>query len=65
MSKKHSIIERIAEKLKLIPNLHEERAPSLESLTEKGQLTKFPPPEQWDDWTEYDANAHPKRVKKY
>ena len=64
MSKKHTIIERIAEKLGLIPNLHKDRTPNLDRLTEEGDLTKFPPPEQWDDWTEYDANAHPKRVKR-
>ena len=27
------------------------------------ELTNFPPPERWDDWEEYDAQAWPKRVK--
>ena len=27
-------------------------------------LENFPPPEQWDDWTEFDAKAWPKRVQK-
>ncbi len=26
-------------------------------------LTNFPPPERWDDWEEYDAQAWPRRVK--
>ena len=64
MAKKHTIIERIAEKLKLIPNLHEERDPDLERLMPAGDLTKFPPMDQWDDWVEYEATEHPKRVKK-
>ena len=64
MSKKHSILENIAEKLGLIPNLHKDRDQDLPRLTEMGDLTKFPPPEQWDDWTEYEAKAHPKREKR-
>ena len=27
-------------------------------------LNNFPPPEQWDDWTEFDAKQWPKRVEK-
>jgi anaerobic selenocysteine-containing dehydrogenase len=27
------------------------------------ELTNFPPPERWDDWQEYDAQAWPMRVK--
>lgn len=61
--KKHTIIERIAEKLHLIPNLHKEEATAVGRLTEPGDLTKFPPMEQWHDWTEYEATAWP-RVKK-
>ncbi len=29
-----------------------------------GQLVNFPPVEKWDDWTEYDAGAWPKKVEK-
>jgi anaerobic selenocysteine-containing dehydrogenase len=61
--KKHTIIERIAEKLHLIPNLHKEEPAAVDRLTEPGDLTKFPPMEQWNDWTEYEATAWP-RVKK-
>ncbi len=27
-----------------------------------GALTNFPPPDRWDDWTEYDARAWPEKV---
>jgi len=61
--RKPSLIERIAEKLRLIPDLHQNGEPPVPRLTEPGKLTKFPPPEQWDDWVEYEATAWP-RVKK-
>ena len=63
--KKPSFIERIAEKIGLIQDLHSvvEETP-LDRLTEEGKLTKFPPSEKWDDWTEYEATAHPRKVKK-
>ena len=28
-------------------------------------LESFPPLEQWDDWTEYDAKSWPKKVEKH
>jgi len=31
---------------------------------ESGQLTNYPPVEQWDDWTEYDPEAWPQKVSK-
>ncbi len=31
---------------------------------ESGQLTNYPPVDQWDDWTEYDPDAWPQRVSK-
>ncbi len=63
---KPTFIEKIAESIGLIPDLHkeEEYAPQVNSLTEPGDLTKYPPPEQWDDWTEYEAKAWPKKEKK-
>ena len=62
--KRASFIELAAEKLRLIPNLHKERELDLVRLTGEGELTNFPPIEQWDDWTEYEATEHPKRVKR-
>ena len=63
--KKPSIIERIAESLRLIPNLHQEEVPAEPSLMEEGKLAQFPPPEKWDDWVEYEAKAWPKKEKKH
>lgn len=62
---KPGLLERIAEKLKLIPNLHKERTTDLPSLMEPGKLTDFPPPDQWDDWVEYESKSWPKRDKKH
>ena len=64
MTKKHTLIEKIAEKVGLIPDLHKDRDPNLDRLTKEGDLTQFPPMDQWDDWTEYEAKEHPKRVKR-
>jgi len=68
-NKKHkpSFIESFAEKIGLIPNLHKDTAPANEvnRLTEPGDLTQFPPPDQWNDWKEYEAKAWPKKVAKH
>ena len=42
-----------------------QREPDLEipRLLPDGELTSFPPPDRWDDWDEYDAQAWPDRVK--
>ncbi len=64
MKHKPSFIERVAEKLHLIPNLHEVEGEVLPRLTEPGELTDYPPPEQWDDWTEYEAKSGQRREKK-
>lgn len=59
MSYKHkaSVVEKIAEALHIIPNLHNVEDPKLPRLTEPGALTNYPPPEQWNDWTEYEAKG--------
>ena len=59
-----SLIERIAEKVGIIPNLHGENGDDLERLTPVGDLTKFPPPEKWDDWEEYESTAWPVKEKR-
>ena len=63
--RKHTLIEKIAEKLRIIPNLHKEGEQPVGRLTEPGQLTKFPPPEKWDDWVEYEATSWPRIKKKH
>ncbi len=69
MSYKHkpSIIEKIAEKLRIIPDLHKKQETEipLQRLTEPGDLTQYPPPEQWDDWVEYEAKSWPRKDKKH
>ena len=59
-----SLIERIAEKVGIIPNLHVENGDDLERLMPAGDLTKFPPPEKWDDWEEYEPTAWPVKEKR-
>ena len=65
MKRKHSFIERVAESVGIIPKLHGNGETPVERLTEPGKLTKFPPPEQWDDWVEYEAKAWPLLEKKH
>jgi anaerobic selenocysteine-containing dehydrogenase len=67
MSTPHTpgVIERIAEKLRLIPNLHSDLGEQLPRLTEPSALTSYPPPERWDDWVEYEAKHWPRRVAKH
>jgi anaerobic selenocysteine-containing dehydrogenase len=59
-----SLIERIAEKVGIIPNLHEENGDDLERLMPEGDLTTFPPPDKWDDWEEYESTAWPVKKKR-
>ncbi len=56
-------IERIAEKLGIIPNLQQGRNPTLDRLTDN-DLDQFPPLDQWDHWEEYEATSWPKKEKK-
>jgi anaerobic selenocysteine-containing dehydrogenase len=43
---------------------HDETHREIPRLLPGGALTDFPPPERWDDWEEYDAQAWPERVKR-
>lgn len=63
-NRKHTIIERIAERLGLIPDLHPEEKAPLDRMTVT-DLSQFPPPEKWDDWVEYEAKAWPRREEKH
>ncbi len=63
MTKQHTLIEKIAEKIGIIPNLHKERDPQLNRMTQT-DLNKFPPMEQWDHWEEYEATSWPKKEKR-
>ena len=44
-----SFIERLAETLHLIPDLHGADEDSLPPIREPGNLTDYPPPEKWDE----------------
>ena len=63
---KPTFIEKIAEGVGLIPKLHkdEDYDLSVNRLTEPGDLTSYPPPDQWDEWTEYEAKKWPHKEKK-
>ncbi len=60
-----TFIEKLAEKLRLIPNLHEDLGPEVNRLTEPGKLANYPPPDQWDDWVEYEAKSWPRRAARH
>lgn len=62
---KPGFIERMAEKIGLIPELHRHNDSPLDSLQEPGALQSFPPPEQWNDWVEYDAKAWPLKKERH
>lgn len=62
-NRKRSFIERIAESVKLIPDLKKDRDDSLDRMTTT-DLNKFPPLEKWDHWEEYEATSWPKKEKK-
>lgn len=63
MSQKRSLIERIATQLKIIPETKNESF-SLPVLDEPKSLDRYPPPEQWDNWSELDPAVWPAKVKK-
>ncbi len=61
--KKVSFIERMAEKLGIIPDLHKDEGDApVPRLTPEGKLTNFP--DRLDDWEEYEAKAWPVRKKR-
>jgi anaerobic selenocysteine-containing dehydrogenase len=61
--RKTSLIERLATRLKLIPDV-EPRGHALPVIHSDAGLTRYPPPEQWDSWKEYDAGSWPRRVER-
>jgi anaerobic selenocysteine-containing dehydrogenase len=54
-----TIIEHIAQTLRIIPNLDREEVVKIQ-----GPLRKFPSPDDWHNHMELDANAWPKKVEK-
>lgn len=63
-ARRPAFVERLAEKLHLIPNLRADSAATLARLTEPGKLASCPPPEKWSNWVEYEAKSWPRREAK-
>ena len=60
-SLKKSLIEKACESLGIIKTIE----PTLGDLpVSEDNFFKYPPPEEWHDWTEYDAGSWPRREKK-
>ena len=60
-SLKKSLIEKACESLGILETIE----PTAGGLpVSEGDFSKYPPPEQWHDWTEYDASSWPRRQKK-
>lgn len=69
--KKPSLIEKIAEKVGLIPDLHKDNyqaeEPDMRHFSDEelaDLYANFPPPEKWDNWVEYDPKSWPRKEKK-
>ena len=63
--RKPGFIESLAEAFHLIPNLHDEAGADIPSISEPGALTDYPPPDQWDDWVEYESQSWPRKDPKH
>ncbi len=61
---KPTVVERIAESLRIIPGLHKDEDVMLEPIMEPGKLTSYPPPEKWNEWTEHEAKGWARKEKK-
>lgn len=62
--KKASFIENLAEKIGLIPDLHkegyQEHDKDMRHFSDEevaAMYENFPPPEKWNNWTEYDPKS--------
>ncbi|TCJ16879.1 formate dehydrogenase [Rubrobacter taiwanensis] len=58
-----SLIERIATKLGVIPNV-DQPGEEPERLVPGSALVDYPPPRKWDDWEEYEARGWTRRQKR-
>ncbi len=61
--KKIGLIESIATRLKLIPDV-EPTGNELPVIPSASGLSRYPTPDQWDSWTEYDPGEWPNRVER-
>ena len=58
-----SFIEKIAESLKIIPDLHNNMGESVSPIG-TGKLERYPTPDKWDNWVEYESKSWPRKDKK-
>lgn len=71
MQDKRTFIEKTAVSLGFIKKINFKGKPlddlkdDLPKLTPPGDLTQYPPPDQWNDWVEYDAGSWPTKVEKH
>ena len=63
-NKNRSLIEKLATTLKIIPDLDNSEPSNLVQLESSNGLKRFPEPDQWDSWTEFDAGAWPTPVER-
>jgi anaerobic selenocysteine-containing dehydrogenase len=61
---RQTLVEKIAESIGIIPKLYNAPVDALPRLNEEGKLEKFPPADDWDDWTEYEAKGWARRETK-
>ncbi len=61
---KRSFVERLATKLKIIPEIQDGTADCAIAPSDLVQLNRFPPPERWDSWTEFDSGSWPDQVER-
>ncbi|MGH3086523.1 MAG: molybdopterin-dependent oxidoreductase [Rubrobacteraceae bacterium] len=63
---KRSVVEKAAARLGLIPDVDqpENGESEIPRLSPDSSLTDYPPPERWDDWTEYEARGWTRKEKK-
>ena len=61
---KRSFVERLATKLHIIPEIQDAPGDRAIEPTDLVQLNRFPPPEQWDSWTEFDPGSWPNPVER-
>lgn len=59
-----TVIEKIAETLRIIPRIKHNPDVDIPRMNEPGELSKYPPPEKWDHWEEYEAKGWANREKK-
>ncbi len=61
---KKGFIEKFAENIGVIPRLDNENS-KIEPIKDPGDLSNYPPPEQWDNWVEYEATKWSRKKERH